>query len=165
MPGQGRLGDKAYVALDAHGCLACPHPGTGPAISGSTNVFVNKKPALRVDDTGIHAACCGTNRWRAKTGSQTVFIESKAAHRMTDQTTHCGGTGQLIEGSPNVIVGDSTAAPAVVRPAAAAASQASPTAMPAAASPAAASPAAASPAAASPAAASPAAASPAAASP
>src|SRR5947207_1561667 len=26
MPGQGRLGDRANVALDAHGCPACPHP-------------------------------------------------------------------------------------------------------------------------------------------
>lgn len=120
MPGQGRLGDKAYVPLDAHGCVACPHPSTGPAISGSFDVFVNKRPALRVDDTGVHAACCGTNTWQAQTGSQTVFINHKAAHRMGDRTKHCGGVGQLIEGSPNVIVGDSTVSPAVMSSASAA---------------------------------------------
>lgn len=105
MPPQGRLGDKAQVPVDAHGCVACPHPGIGPAVSGSADVLVNNLPAVRVDDMGIHAACCGTNTWTAKQGSATVFINNKAAHRMGDQTKHCGGSGQLIEGSPNVIVG------------------------------------------------------------
>ena len=62
-------------------------------------------PAIRVDDTGIHMACCGPNTWTAKAGSGTVFINSKAAHRMGDQDQHCGGSGQMIEGSTNVIVG------------------------------------------------------------
>jgi hypothetical protein len=87
-------------------------------------VLVNKRPALRVDDVGIHAACCGTNTWQARTGSETVFIDGRSAHRQTDQTRHCGGNGQLVEGSPNVIVGDTTASPAV----AASRSAASPTA-------------------------------------
>jgi uncharacterized Zn-binding protein involved in type VI secretion len=38
-------------------------------------------------------------------GSTTVFINNKAAHRMGDQDKHCGGMGQMIEGSTNVIVG------------------------------------------------------------
>lgn len=107
MPGQGRLGDKANVPLDAHGCPACPHPAIGPAIQGSPDVNVNRRPALRVDDPGIHTACCGTNTWTATQGSMTVFINGKAAHRMGDQNRHCGGMGQLVEGSPNVIVGES----------------------------------------------------------
>jgi len=107
MPGQGRLGDKASVPLDAHGCPACPHAGIGPAIHGSPDVNVNGLPALRVDDPGIQAACCGTNTWTATTGSATVFINGKSAHRVGDQTRHCGGMGQLVEGSPNVIVGES----------------------------------------------------------
>lgn len=108
MPGQGRLGDKANVPLDAHGCPACPHPAIGPAIQGSPDVNVNRRPALRVDDPGIHAACCGTNTWTAASGSLTVFVNGKSAHRMGDETRHCGGSGQLIEGSPNVMVGEST---------------------------------------------------------
>src|ERR1043166_6750903 len=108
MPGQGRLGDKANVPLDAHGCPACPHPCTGPAIQGSPDVRVNRRPALRVSDPGIHAACCGTNTWTATKGSLTVFINGKGAHRMGDQNRHCGGLGQLVEGSPNVIVGESS---------------------------------------------------------
>jgi outer membrane protein OmpA-like peptidoglycan-associated protein len=105
VPGQGRLGDKANVPADAHGCPACPHPGTGPAITGSTDVFVNSRPAVRVDDQGIHAACCNTNMWTANQGSATVFINNKAAHRLGDKTKHCGGSGNLIEGSDNVMVG------------------------------------------------------------
>jgi hypothetical protein len=54
-------------------------------------------------------ACCGTNTWTATQGSATVFINGKGAHRLGDQNRHCGGMGQLIEGSPNVIVGETTA--------------------------------------------------------
>jgi uncharacterized Zn-binding protein involved in type VI secretion len=92
--------------MDAHGCPACPHPAIGPAIQGSHDVNVNRRPALRVDDPGIHAACCGANTWTATVGCPTVFINGKAAHRMGDQNRHCGGLGQLVEGSPNVIVGN-----------------------------------------------------------
>ena len=105
MPGQGRLGDKANISADKHGCPGCPHPGIGPAIAGSPDVFVNGRPALRVDDVGIHAVCCGPNMWKAKDGSGTVFINGKKAHRQNDGTTHCGGDGSLSEGSTDVIVG------------------------------------------------------------
>ena len=105
MPGQARLGDKSNVPADAHGCPACPHPGVGPAISGSPNVNVNKRPAVRLGDSGMHAACCGPNTWKAVKGSGTVFINNKPAHRMGDTDQHCGGVGQMIEGSPDVIVG------------------------------------------------------------
>lgn len=106
MSGQGRLGDKANVTADSHGCPGCPHAGVGPAISGSADVMVNGRPALRVDDVGIHAICCGPNMWTAKQGSSSVFINGKAAFRMNDPTKHCGGDGKLIEGSSDVIVGD-----------------------------------------------------------
>jgi uncharacterized Zn-binding protein involved in type VI secretion len=105
MPYQSRLGDKSNVFVDAHGCPACPHPGVGPAIVGSPDVFVNGRPALRVGDKGIHAACCGPNTWTAISGSFTVLINHKPAHRMGDQDQHCGGLGQMIEGSNDVITG------------------------------------------------------------
>lgn len=63
-----------------------------------------------MDDPGVHAACCGANTWTAAKGSATVFINGKSAHRMGDQTRHCGGMGQLAEGSPNVIVGEAAVA-------------------------------------------------------
>jgi uncharacterized Zn-binding protein involved in type VI secretion len=105
MPGAARLGDKSQVQADAHGCPACPHPGVGPAISGSPNVNINSRPAIRVGDPGIHAACCGPNTWTATKGSGTVFINNKPAHRLNDMDTHCGGVGKMIEGSSDVIIG------------------------------------------------------------
>lgn len=105
MPPQGRVSDLSQVPADAHGCPACPHPCVGPAIKGSPNVMVNKLPALRVTDNGIHGACCGPNTWTAQAGSATVFINNLKAHRQGDADQHCGGMGRLITGSPNVIVG------------------------------------------------------------
>jgi uncharacterized Zn-binding protein involved in type VI secretion len=105
MPPQGRVSDLAMAPADAHGCLACPHPVTGPGKQGSPDVKVNGLPALRVGDPGMHAPCCGGNTWEAQMGSQTVFINGKAAHRMGDATRHCGGVGTLVKGSPDVFVG------------------------------------------------------------
>ncbi len=105
MPGAARLGDKSNVPACVHGCLACPHPGVGPAIAGSPTVNINSKPAIRVGDNGIHAVCCGPNTWNAVKGSGTVMINGKPAHRMGDTDQHCGGVGQMIEGSADVIIG------------------------------------------------------------
>jgi uncharacterized Zn-binding protein involved in type VI secretion len=77
----------------------------GPSIIGSPDVLVNGRPALRKDDLGLHAVCCGPNMWQANAGSGTVFINGKAAHRNGDATKHCGGQGKLIQGSDDVIVG------------------------------------------------------------
>jgi uncharacterized Zn-binding protein involved in type VI secretion len=104
MPGQARLGDKAQ-GIDAHGCPACPHQVIGPAVQGSPDVFVNNRPALRLNDLGVHAACCGPNIWHPIQGSGTVFINGLPAVRLGDATQGCGGTGNLIEGSPDVQVG------------------------------------------------------------
>jgi len=68
-------------------------------------VLVNNRPALRVLDFGLHAACCGVNLWRAILGSTTVLINNLPAHRKGDMDIHCGGVGQLIEGSDDVLVG------------------------------------------------------------
>jgi uncharacterized Zn-binding protein involved in type VI secretion len=72
---------------------------------GAANVLVNNRPALRVTDWGLHAPCCNINNWQATQGSATVFINNLKAHRLGDQDKHCGGTGQMIEGSSNVITG------------------------------------------------------------
>jgi uncharacterized Zn-binding protein involved in type VI secretion len=74
-------------------------------VAGSPNVNVNGRPALRVGDPGVHAACCGPNTWTATIGSGTVFINKKPAHRLNDMDTHCGGIGKMVEGSPDVITG------------------------------------------------------------
>lgn len=105
MPAQGRLGDKSFCSADAHGCKSCAHPVTGPAVGGSPNVLVNGKPALRVGDPGVHSGCCGPNTWVATKGSATVLINGMPAHRLGDMDTHCGGVGNLVEASPDVLVG------------------------------------------------------------
>ena len=105
MPAQSRLGDRSFASSDAHGCPGCPHVVTGPAISGSPDVTVNARPAVRAGDTGTHSSCCGPNTWKAVGGSKTVFINGKPAHRQGDADQHCGGMGSTIEGSPNVFVG------------------------------------------------------------
>ncbi|WP_177241590.1 PAAR domain-containing protein [Stigmatella aurantiaca] len=61
---------------------------------------------MRVSDTGTHASCCGPNSWSAIGGAANVLINGRAAHRLGDSTQHCGGSGQLVEGSPDVIIGD-----------------------------------------------------------
>ncbi|HVK88367.1 MAG TPA: PAAR domain-containing protein [Kofleriaceae bacterium] len=105
MPPQGRVGDKAQVPADSHGCPGCAHPCIGPGTAGSPDVLTNGRPSLRLQDPGVHSSCCGPNTWIATKGSSTVFINNKPAHRKTDQTTHCGGVGMLVEGSDNVMVG------------------------------------------------------------
>ena len=105
MPPQARIGDKSFCPADAHGTPACPRTVIGPAIQGSPDVLVNFLPAVRVGDKGVHAACCGPNMWKAAAGSATVFVNHKPVHRMGDQDAHCGGTGELIQGSPDVIAG------------------------------------------------------------
>ncbi|MBK7761688.1 MAG: PAAR domain-containing protein [Deltaproteobacteria bacterium] len=105
MPPQSRVGDNAFNPADAHGCPACPHPVTGPGQAGSPDVIVNGMQALRIGDPGQHAACCGPNSWVVAAGSGSVTFNNIPAARLGDSTTHCGGSGSLIVGSANVIVG------------------------------------------------------------
>jgi uncharacterized Zn-binding protein involved in type VI secretion len=105
MPAQSRVSDIAHCPADSHGCPACPHPVTGPAIGGSPDVTVNGLPALRIDDPGLHAACCAGGRWTVSAGSGTVFINGKKAARKGDSTKHCGGNGSLKKGSSDVFTG------------------------------------------------------------
>ena len=105
MPPQSRVGDDAFNPADAHGCPACPHPVKGPGVQGSSNILVNGKPPLRVGDPGVHSACCGPNSWNVAKGSSSVFFNNIPAARLNDPTTHCGGSGNLIKGSNDVLTG------------------------------------------------------------
>ncbi len=78
----------------------------GPAVTGSPDVQVNTRPALRVGDAGVHAHCCNTNTWVAVEGSASVFINNVPAHRLGDLDEHCGGPGFMVQGSGDVKVGD-----------------------------------------------------------
>ncbi|HEY4243304.1 MAG TPA: PAAR domain-containing protein [Kofleriaceae bacterium] len=116
MPPAARLSDQAQVPACAHGCPACPHPGVGPSITASGDTNVNNLPALRLNDPGMHTACCVSNTWKVSQGSQTVLINGKPAARQTDQTRHCGGFGTIIMGSPDVIIGGPPTAAASAAP-------------------------------------------------
>lgn len=106
MPAASKLMDTAKADADAHGCPAgCPHTPIGPAMLGSANVFINMLPAVREQDTGLHAVCCGPNMWTATMGSKTVKVNGKGAIRKDDMTTHCGGVGKMTSGSGNVNIG------------------------------------------------------------
>jgi len=102
---QCRVGDSSKIEADSHGCPSCPHSCVGPAVSGSPDVFVNDQKAVRAQDRGVHAGCCGTNTWVAVNGSDVVFINGRPAHRVGDDDEHCGGSGQMAGGSPNVFTG------------------------------------------------------------
>lgn len=102
----GRVADIASCPADGHGCIACTHSVRGPAVRGSSDIFIDYRPALRVGDTGVHAACCGPNQWTAASGSASVVFNGRPAHRQGDRTIHCGGLGSLDEGSSDVLIGD-----------------------------------------------------------
>ena len=106
MPQAGRVGDHAKNPSDAHGCAVCAHSVEGPATQGSPDVFVNGRSILRVGDPGEHGSCCGSNTWQALEGSSGVFVNGKRLHRVGDTTEHCGGDGALVQGSPNLFIGD-----------------------------------------------------------
>ena len=91
------VGTKAKCMADAHGCPACPHTVVGPIKTGSPNVFINGKPAARMGDTGIHAACCGRNTFTIVDGDRDVLINGKPAAYKNCTTKHCGGMGKIIE--------------------------------------------------------------------
>lgn len=121
MPAATRKGDKSHCPADGHGCPGCPHSVVGPGVSGSPDVKINGKPVMRVGDVGIHAACCGSNTWRAIQGSPNVFVNGRAIHRLGDADQHCGGVGKMIEGSQDVFInevlsGPLTLAAPVLRP-------------------------------------------------
>jgi uncharacterized Zn-binding protein involved in type VI secretion len=74
-------------------------------MTGSSNVFVNGRPVVRMCDTGIHIACCATCNWEAVQGSATVRVNGRSVVRVDDTTKHCGGMGKMIDGSGSVTVG------------------------------------------------------------
>ena len=76
-------------------------------MSGSPNVLVAGESQLRASgaDNGKHSGCCGPNTWVTLQGSTSVFVNDLPAVRLGDTTTHCGGSGSIITGASNVIIG------------------------------------------------------------
>lgn len=96
MPAAVRLGD----VCTGHGCWPAR-----PSVSGSPNVFINGKPAVRVDDAWAAHTCPAIPETHASTqatGSATVFVNGKPLARVGDSIA-CGSTNAA--GSPNVFAG------------------------------------------------------------
>lgn len=95
------------VGVCIHGCLLCAHPVAGKIIEGTSEKtkinFIGA--ALAMKSGGVHAACCGANRFKNIEGSKTVFIENKPAVRIGDAVVTCGGVGKVTTGSSNVFIG------------------------------------------------------------
>ena len=106
MQPQSRVGDRSHVPADSHDLPCCAHSCTGPALTGSPDIFINGKAAVRVTDTGEHSHCCGDNTWEAVEGSESVLFNNLRTHRLGDKDQHCGGPGHMIDGSPDVLIGD-----------------------------------------------------------
>jgi uncharacterized Zn-binding protein involved in type VI secretion len=97
----GRVGDRARASEDAEddddGDLAAP------ATTGSADVLVGGRPALRLGDGSHHDGHDDT--WTVVGGSADVIINDRPAVRAGDPTRHRGGDGCLAEGSDDVLVG------------------------------------------------------------
>ena len=104
MPNAVRVGDIGHCPSDSHGNDCCPHNVAGPVVAGSPNVMINGVPAGRQGDPGKHSACCGPNTFNISGGSPNVVINGIPAARLGDGTIHCGGSGNLVTGSSNVII-------------------------------------------------------------
>ena len=111
MPGIARKTDTAKCDTCNHGkqCCSAGHVVTGPITATSPNVFANGLAVARVDDAGMHMACCGQNKFTITAGSDNVFVNGKKCARKDDSTKHCngpgdGGNGKIMTGSNDVMV-------------------------------------------------------------
>lgn len=107
MPNLARKGDPVNCPADLHGWLSLPVVGV--FTEGSSNVFCNNLPAVRLGDGGTHAQCPGPNNFKATSGAAKTLINDKPAVRDGDSTAHCGNPasrGQVMFGmtSPNTKV-------------------------------------------------------------
>lgn len=114
LPRAARAGDAARTPHggdddggDDERCDRCPHDEVGRSATGSVNVLVNRRRALRVGDKGVHETCQGTGEWEATHGAPRVLINNKRAHRLGDDVRYRGGwTGHTVQGSPDVLIGN-----------------------------------------------------------
>lgn len=99
MSSASRLGDHA----SGHDC----HFPPTPAIEASSDVIIERLPAVREGDAFGPHACSSCNEpehpRHLASGSTTVFINGKPAGRAGDPIS-CGGT--ITEGSATVFIGD-----------------------------------------------------------
>lgn len=105
MPAATRKGDSTSGTCNK-GLPCCSHGRSGTNDTTSPNVFINRKGAHRLQDTGP-TNCPHGGTFASTTGSSTVFINGRPATRIGDITTcqSCGVSGTHVQGSPNVFIG------------------------------------------------------------
>lgn len=101
------IGSMAFCPADAHGCPACPHPVTGPVITGNGNVLIDGMPVACEGDRGVEAGCCGGNNFIITGGDPEVLINGKKAAKIGSATQHCGGNGHIVATGGGVNTRDS----------------------------------------------------------
>ncbi|HEX4875986.1 MAG TPA: PAAR domain-containing protein [Chitinophagaceae bacterium] len=101
------IGSMAFCPADADGCPACPHPVTGPVITGNGNVLIDGMPVACEGDRGVHAGCCGSNNFVITGGDPEVIINGKKAAKIGSATQHCGGNGHIVSTGGGVNTRDS----------------------------------------------------------
>ncbi|MDY0340900.1 MAG: PAAR domain-containing protein [Coriobacteriia bacterium] len=97
--GYACVGDQSMCPSCSHGNPCCPHATIGPITTGSPNVYIRGRPAARVGDTGVAAACCGPNTFEITSGDSSVLINGRPAATIGSTTQHCGGVGSIVGGS------------------------------------------------------------------
>ena len=97
MPAVTRIGDLST----GDPCGAPPRP----AAQGSSNVYANSIPVVRVGDNYQPHACprSSPHTTPASSGSPTVFVNGKAVHRIGDSISCDSKSAQ---GSPDVFADD-----------------------------------------------------------
>lgn len=98
-----RVTDR-HVGTCSHGEPCCPHGVSGPIAEGSPNTFTNGLKQARDGDQVTHnCPHCGIGWIQAS--SETVFVNGKKIARLGDVVTYPGGSGVIVESSPNVFAG------------------------------------------------------------
>lgn len=89
----GRIDDIST----GHGCYP-----PRPCITGSDNVLINNRKAMRVTDKFASHCCVTCHPGQLSSGSSTVFINSLPAGRIGDRVS-CGDF--VMTGSNDVLIG------------------------------------------------------------
>lgn len=103
----GRKGDHAVIIGSNPADTIEAAGKSDPSVTGSRDVLINNRHALRFGDIGVRGAHEGV-KWESVQGAPRVLINNQHAHRMGDEIDYHDGRGQLIHGSSNVLIGDHT---------------------------------------------------------
>ena len=105
-PPAARVGDTARSTPHVHNPRVGAQITTGKVLIGAATVFIEGRPAARLNETGVGNGCIGPNTFTIWTGSSSVFIEGRQAVRLGDRTLHCGmAPGVVTTGAASVLIG------------------------------------------------------------